>query len=549
MDRFKMKGKLNFTQQYQALALFFLGVDEFVNKYRRLIFEIPNIEVKVRREVDFKPFHLYVFEGHIMAFETEEVIDIVKDTKGRAKTDWTGDVIKIKKKRNKFSSEYEISKFDLIQVRGHNTIELAAFKNAQKLHERSLEIRFKEAENLNDSLSEYVERINQLKAEADPRIKPCPEHTDHQYKFFKNKVPFVDGVMASNDQDHVICAICKNFLGGKIFTGVYCSTCQKYFHVGCFERGEPQEVESDYEETGEEMVCSPAHYNMGEIRYRSRQTIFMILFVIFSEKEAKRLLKDKKEGTFLIRWSGRRGNHYLNTNNPGREVRRIKSVNIHGEEHFYTKEGFAYKSVQELVERNKTEFNLLYPLRMPVLDEDDDIDEDEVEDDEDQQAEEMEASSEVENDDIDHGDISREKAEARLTGAPGSFLIRCNADGYKLSYFSNQERFGHYKIYKSTDGGFRQNKQKFSSIQEIANYYETSKQWRLLRNTDSGTSFENPLSDDAFGSGVESIKYYHGVLESRDAAKLLKDTVEGTYLLRKNSDEEYRITYKVWHQL
>ena len=244
--------------------LFFEGVDEFVNKYRRLIFEIPNIEVKVRRE-DFKPFHLYVFEGHIMAFETEEIVEIVKDNKGRAKTDWTGDVIKITKKRNRFSSEYEINKFDLIQVRGQNTIELSAFRNAMKLHEKSLEIRFKDAENLNSSLTEYVARINQLKSEADPKIVARADHQDHKYEFFKNKVPFQDGVMAANEQDHVICDACENFLGGKIFTGVHCSTCEKYFHVGCFEK-EDQDEDSDYEETGEGNAGSPAYYDMGEIR-------------------------------------------------------------------------------------------------------------------------------------------------------------------------------------------------------------------------------------------------------------------------------------------
>lgn len=240
-------------------------MDEFVNKYRRLIFEIPNIEVKVRGE-DFKPFHLYVFEGHIMAFETEEILEIVKDNRGRAMTNWTGDVIKTTKKRNRFRSEYEISKFDLIQVRGQNTIELAAFRYAMRLHEKSLEIRFKETENLNNSLSEYVKKINQLKAEADPKIVARADHKDHKYEFFKNKVPFLDGMMAANEQDHVICDVCKHFLGGKIFTGVYCSTCEKYFHVGCFEEGELHEEESDYEETSEEIAWSPEHYDVGEIR-------------------------------------------------------------------------------------------------------------------------------------------------------------------------------------------------------------------------------------------------------------------------------------------
>ena len=279
MDRFKVKGKpagvsamSNVLNNYHWLyTLFsFEGVDEFVNKYRRLIFEIPNIEVKVRRE-DFKPFHLYVFEGHIMAFETEEIVEIVKDNRGRPKTDWTGDVIKITKKRNRFSSEYEINKFDLITVRGQNTIELAAFRNAMRLHEKSLEIRFKDAENLNDSVSEYVARINKLKKEADPEILARADHKDHTFSFFKNKVPFQDGVMAANEQDHVICDACKNFLGGKIFTGVHCSTCDKYFHIECFEQEESEDKEGIYEEeTCEEDAGSPdtAHYNMGEIRYR-----------------------------------------------------------------------------------------------------------------------------------------------------------------------------------------------------------------------------------------------------------------------------------------
>ena len=258
-------------------------------------------------------------------------------------------------------------------------------------------------------------------------------------------------------------------------------------------------------------------------------------------------MKDKRQGTFLIRFSSRRNNHYLNTNNPGRPVRKIKSVHIHGEEHFYTKEGFAYKSVQELVEQNKKEYNLLYPVRYPVLDEDDDIDEDASEDD--LQEDEMEAGFYDENDDINHGDLSREKAETKLSGKAGSFLIRCNEDGYKLSYFSSQERFGHYKIFKSVDGGFITNKRKFSSIREIAQHYEMSKQWSLVKTSNSDTAMESPAPDSPVGSTEDSIKYYHGILESRDAARLLKDTVEGTYLLRKNSDEEYRITHKAGRQI
>ena len=258
-------------------------------------------------------------------------------------------------------------------------------------------------------------------------------------------------------------------------------------------------------------------------------------------------MKDKRQGTFLIRFSSRRNTHYLNTNNPGRPVRRIKSVHINGQEHFYTKEGFAYKSVQELVEKNKEEYNLLYPVRFPVLDEDDDIDDDEDEDD--THDEEIEPLIDEETDDIIHGNISRETAETRLTGTPGSFLIRCNEDGYKLSYFSSQERHGHYKIYKSTDGGFLTNKRKFSSIREIAQHYEMSKQWSLLKKAIADNTLENSAPENPAGSAMDSIKYYHGILESREAARLLKDTVEGTFLLRKNSDEEYRITHKAGRQI
>ena len=41
------------------------------------------------------------------------------------------------------------------------------------------------------------------------------------------------------------------------------------------------------------------------------------------------------------------------------------------------------------------------------------------------------------------------------------------------------------------------------------------------------------------------VKYYHGVLESKEAARLLRGREEGSFLLRKNHDDEYRITHKV----
>ena len=387
---------------------------------------------------DFKPFHLYVFEAHIMAFQTVEIAENQKDNQGKVMVDIFGNAKQTFRRKNKYYSLYEIKNFNLIHVKERNLIELAAFKNGFKLREKSLEIRFEETENLPQALSEYVEKINKLKEEANPQILPSSSHSGHEYEFFKNSVSFVDGVIVDeNERDHVICGVCNNFLGGKIFTGVYCTTCNKYFHVGCFEkeptRGDTGALQLSHQ-PAEVSSTSPSHWDMGKI----------------SEREAKRLLRDKRRGTFLVRFSGRKGNYYLNTNNPGREVRKILNVDINGQEYFYTKEGFSYRTIQELIDQNRGEYNLLFPVgceESNMLDEDD-RDEEQIED-------------IIEEENLNHGDISREEAERRLkNGDPSKyFLIRSNEDGYKLSYYTPTERIGHLKILPTDDGGFVHNKQ------------------------------------------------------------------------------------------
>ena len=262
--------------------------------------------------------------------------------------------------------------------------------------------------------------------------------------------------------------------------------------------------------------ASAAHWDMGRI----------------SHKEAENLFRNKRLGTFMVRFSGRKAEYFLHTNNPGKEVRKIKNVNIQGKEYFYTKEGFAFRSLQELIDQNRVEYNLLFPVGCEdssVLDEDDDnLDIKDMID------------SNPEEDNLNHGDICREEAEERLrSGLPGHFLIRSNEDGLKLSYYSLQKHFGHIKIHSNEEDGFYHIKRKFSSIQEISKYYQKEKQWKPLMNTDSEEDKEIP------SPMTERINYYHGVLESKDAARLLRGKAEGSFLLRKNPENEYRITYKV----
>ena len=497
--------------------------EEFVNKFRRLIFEIPDIEVKAGRE-DFKPFHLYVFEAHIMAFEEEVFTENLKDNNGKVKVTLLGDAIKTIKKKNKFYNLYEINKFDLIHLKQENLIELAAFKSAIKLKEKSLEIRFRET---GDRAQSFLEKIKELMKEAHPTIVASSAHQDHEYEFYKNSVSFVDGVVVDeNEQDHVICAVCNNFLGGKIFTGIYCSTCDKYFHLGCFEKEPETPVPSPRKMRGEKEKDTSSSWNMGEIK----------------EGDAKKMLRDKRRGTFLVRFSHKYGHHVLNTNNEGKEHRKILNVTIQGQEYYYIKEGFAYQTLQELIAQSREDYGLLFPVGSEdsnVLDEDDDIGRDE------EDIEEL-----INEDDINHGDISRDEAEKRLnsTGQAGYFLIRGNEDGWKLSYSSPRNGFGHQRIDLSQDGGFLLRKKPFSTILDIVKHYQEN-DWKVLKVSDLDRFNILPPGEIkrvcSSRSQTGSVNYYHGVLESSEAARLLSGKQEGSFLLRKNSENEYRITHKV----
>ena len=459
-----------------------------------------------------------------MAFEEEVFTENLKDNNGKVKVNFLGDAIKTTKKKNKFYNLYEINKFHLIHLKQENLIELAAFKSAIKLKEKSLEIRFRES---GDRPQSFLEKIKELKEGADPTIATSSAHQDHEYEFYKNSVSFVDGVVVDeNKQDHVLCAVCNNFLGGKIFTGIYCSTCNQYFHLGCFEKEPETLVPMPREERGEKEKDTSRFWNMGEI----------------SERDAKKMLRDKRRGTFLVRFSQKYGHHVLNTNNEGKEHRKILNVTIQGEEYYYIKEGFAYQTLQELIAQNREDYSLLFPVGSEdsnVLDEDDDIGRDE------EDIEEL-----INENEINHGDISREEAERRLnsTGKAGYFLIRGNEDGWKLSYSSPKKGFGHQRIDPSQDGGFFLCKKPFSTILEIAMHYQAN-DWKVLKVSDLERF--NILSPGEIKrvcssrSQTGTVNYYHGVLESSEAARLLSGKQEGSFLLRKNLDNEYRITHKV----
>ena len=155
------------------------------------------------------------------------------------------------------------------------------------------------------------------------------------------------------------------------------------------------------------------------------------------DKDAKRLLKDKREGTFLVRFSQGQEKYYLNMKKSrskksmmtkATNVEEIKEVKIQGMQYFYLKKGFSTTSLLQLMQDkdNRIKYNLLFPVnsdearsQVPVTirSEPQTIPEPEPEP--------VEEDVNIESLLYFHDKLSEEDAEDILTGRPkGFFLVR-----------------------------------------------------------------------------------------------------------------------------
>ena len=160
------------------------------------------------------------------------------------------------------------------------------------------------------------------------------------------------------------------------------------------------------------------------------------------DKDAKALLRGKRVGTFLVRFSKNHDKFYINIKtkrgNTKKNAEAIKKAEVFGVTYYFFHKGFSFTSILALIQNKESrdEYNLLYPLNC-----EESLNEGQ------EQEQELEARSteienmpssfnnqEVPNDVIDddaetcdyfHGNLSEEEIEIILGGRPkGSFLLR-----------------------------------------------------------------------------------------------------------------------------
>ena len=176
--------------------------------------------------------------------------------------------------------------------------------------------------------------------------------------------------------------------------------------------------------------------------------------------EALKLLKTKRQGTFLVRFSSKHQQYCINTKNQVKRIQMtnyylmdfnyfkektfipIEISNILNQEFFYIQKGYSHASILDLVKDTdiRHEYNLMFPI---YSDEADKVEQDaeyykqkllKVEKSQKNEVLEEDSEEEQETESLYllpyyHGEITREEAELRLKVEDvGTFLIRCKIE-------------------------------------------------------------------------------------------------------------------------
>ena len=125
---------------------------------------------------------------------------------------------------------------------------------------------------------------------AGQKIDTCPAHDGHECKLYRKEV--------SENSEKVVhqkCGDCGDYLLGKLQTGIECITCNGIFHEECFKSDKQDTYEPELLDDPEHILIIPVEglsdYDMGTA----------------TKAVDEDLLADKRMGTFLLRYSERKG--------------------------------------------------------------------------------------------------------------------------------------------------------------------------------------------------------------------------------------------------
>ena len=225
----------------------------------------------------------------------------------------------------------------------------------------------------------------------------------------------------------------------------------------------------------------------------------------------------------------------------------IKKTEVHKKTLFYLEKGTSAPTALDIVKKHRRAYQLYIPIN--------------VEDDEESMEGNMEEKITKEETDedledlsdahasYDWGDITAAEAGEKLRDEePGTFLLRKNDGVFKLSWksFSSKLLHSHITVSKGKTGDLFSLSQSpeahLDSLHELVMFYQ--QKTRVYMNA-LGFPLKTGAEDcNSRKHEPESLMSYQGTMLAEDAEKSLRKEPDGTYLVRKNFNGEYRITYK-----
>eukprot|EP00092_Neocalanus_flemingeri_P013360 GFUD01014404.1.p1 GENE.GFUD01014404.1~~GFUD01014404.1.p1 ORF type:complete len:1194 (+),score=272.25 GFUD01014404.1:67-3648(+) len=522
-----------------------------------LNFEVDEVEMKLVSEDKYRPFQLLCFDHFIVASElyNEEHFEGLT-LMGNLKVSYS----KIKRffKIFKMKDFHEIRRAD---TKTHITLHLKSFDGIHMDNQKSITLKFpikkeKQAMILYDQFEE-------LRMKADQKIDSGTAHNLHECELYRKEV--IENV---DEEVHQKCADCGEFLLGKLQTGIKCITCNGVFHEECFKSDKETIYGEESLDHPEDLLIIPvdliSDYDMGTA----------------SKAVAEDLLADKPMGTFLLRYSQRKGQYVisrkLHLNDPGTRPNTnvfahhlINQQEIYGTMYYWMEHGEGRTTVFEVVENHRKSHRLYIPINNSEAEDATQIME-LVGNNEPAYTESRPVSRMLNTDfhhqtpfnDYHHGDMKKEEAEKILKNEPeGKFILR-NNDGYRISRVpcSNGSRIRHFIIHTDKVGQFSVSKlKKFWTIEDLIENYqnmdEKHKYWlgepflnkmALDRLKPENLTDEEMICRRHSSKRKEpySLPYFHGSMSKSEAQKILIQEPSGTFLLRNNDKNEYRLSHK-----
>eukprot|EP00092_Neocalanus_flemingeri_P031490 GFUD01034200.1.p1 GENE.GFUD01034200.1~~GFUD01034200.1.p1 ORF type:complete len:783 (-),score=145.03 GFUD01034200.1:63-2114(-) len=399
-------------------------------------------------------------------------------------------------------------------------------------------------------------KLEDLRKNASAEIERGSDHEDHDCMVFKDEIED-----SSESMQHSSCKDCGKLFLGKLQTGIKCNTCNALFHKECFAINK----EDDYGEQEEEFDDPE---DLLIVKTDSMQDFYL---GPMDRNKAKKMLQPKRRGTFLVRLSkGRyvisKKLHRNDSSTKEYDCLVVQPVTLDNTEWFYLEKGFAFKDIYDLINEHRKSHFLYFPINTPESafnDRNSSTESLQTKAEEPSAAQNIPILTVEEPTDAVflHGageDISKEEAEERLKNKrQGTFLVRHSKGAYKISLVLSNGIVKHIVIHESEGSFSLTNQKKFQSLTDLVqNYMNVTPDHKYLlgqplenpnlvnndsNRTDDDLKFERDLSRR---KEPLSLQFFHGSLKSGDATKMLLAEPTGTFLLRSNEDDEYRITYK-----